>query len=360
MTNAWQTSNRKHRKSRRNASLPESEPELEPWQTARKSRMTMRWPASSAPRSWRPWLTSILARGGQHHLRARYGYLLVWVLVLANAMSVLIQYQSAKLGIVTNKSLPELLGERMSDAAGSCSLCRPRSSPSPPIWRGDRRRHRPEPAVRIAAVHRRFGDRRNLHGDAVVPRWQDTDHVRAHHHRDVADYHIRLHRRPVRGPAEPRRSGQGHDSTLPRHRLGADGRLDSGRHRDAARHLPALHAGERPLRRRRKAVNQNAAERLENRCGLGAVAGRHRESGDAGARRQLAAWHVWHGLHRRRTAGDHAGAWPGDRHDILHRPAGLVVESTSVARMPVPRSCVVFCMSASRCGRAAWSRWCPR
>ena len=47
---------------------------------------------------------------------ARYGYLLVWVLVLANAMSVLIQYQSAKLGIVTNKSLPELLGERMSDA----------------------------------------------------------------------------------------------------------------------------------------------------------------------------------------------------------------------------------------------------
>ena len=47
---------------------------------------------------------------------ARYGYLVGWVLVLANAMSVLIQYQSAKLGIVTNKSLPELLGERMSDA----------------------------------------------------------------------------------------------------------------------------------------------------------------------------------------------------------------------------------------------------
>ncbi|KFI54657.1 manganese transporter [Bifidobacterium callitrichos DSM 23973] len=47
---------------------------------------------------------------------ARYGYLLVWVLVVANAMSVLIQYQSAKLGIVTGKSLPELLGERMRDA----------------------------------------------------------------------------------------------------------------------------------------------------------------------------------------------------------------------------------------------------
>ena len=47
---------------------------------------------------------------------ARYGYLLVWVLVLANLMSVLIQYQSAKLGIVTGKSLPQILGERMSDA----------------------------------------------------------------------------------------------------------------------------------------------------------------------------------------------------------------------------------------------------
>lgn len=47
---------------------------------------------------------------------ARYGYLLVWVLVLANLMSVLIQYQSAKLGIVTGKSLPQLLGERMGSA----------------------------------------------------------------------------------------------------------------------------------------------------------------------------------------------------------------------------------------------------
>lgn len=44
---------------------------------------------------------------------AEYGYLLVWVLVVANAMAVIVQYLSAKLGIVTGKSLPELLGERM-------------------------------------------------------------------------------------------------------------------------------------------------------------------------------------------------------------------------------------------------------
>lgn len=45
---------------------------------------------------------------------AQYGYLLVWVLVLSNAIAVYVQYQSAKLGIVTGQSLPEILGERLS------------------------------------------------------------------------------------------------------------------------------------------------------------------------------------------------------------------------------------------------------
>ena len=44
---------------------------------------------------------------------ARYGYLLLWVLVAANAMAVLVQYQSAKLGLVTGDSLPGVLGQRM-------------------------------------------------------------------------------------------------------------------------------------------------------------------------------------------------------------------------------------------------------
>ena len=43
---------------------------------------------------------------------ATYGYLLVWVLVAANVMAMLVQYQSAKLGVVTGKSLPEHLGQR--------------------------------------------------------------------------------------------------------------------------------------------------------------------------------------------------------------------------------------------------------
>ncbi|WP_426326118.1 Nramp family divalent metal transporter [Microbacterium sp. E-13] len=44
---------------------------------------------------------------------ARYGYLLVWVVVLGNVMAWLIQYLSAKLGIVTGRSLPETLGRRI-------------------------------------------------------------------------------------------------------------------------------------------------------------------------------------------------------------------------------------------------------
>ncbi|WP_437384967.1 Nramp family divalent metal transporter [Plantibacter flavus] len=44
---------------------------------------------------------------------AQYGYLLVWVLVAANAMAVLVQYLSAKLGLATGQSLPELLGSRL-------------------------------------------------------------------------------------------------------------------------------------------------------------------------------------------------------------------------------------------------------
>ena len=49
---------------------------------------------------------------------AQYGYLLVWVVVLGNVMAWLIQYLSAKLGIVTGRSLPEVLGARIRNRWG--------------------------------------------------------------------------------------------------------------------------------------------------------------------------------------------------------------------------------------------------
>ena len=43
---------------------------------------------------------------------AHFGYTLIWVVVLANLMAMLVQYQSAKVGVVTGKDLPELCRDR--------------------------------------------------------------------------------------------------------------------------------------------------------------------------------------------------------------------------------------------------------
>jgi manganese transport protein len=42
---------------------------------------------------------------------AQYGFLLVWVIIVANAMAGLVQYLSAKLGLVTGRSLPEAVAD---------------------------------------------------------------------------------------------------------------------------------------------------------------------------------------------------------------------------------------------------------
>ena len=44
---------------------------------------------------------------------AKFGFLLVWVVVLGNTMAWLVQYLSAKLGVITGQSLAELLGRRI-------------------------------------------------------------------------------------------------------------------------------------------------------------------------------------------------------------------------------------------------------
>ncbi|MDT5259514.1 MAG: manganese transport protein [Mycobacterium sp.] len=44
---------------------------------------------------------------------SQYGYLLLWVIVMANVAAGLVQYLSAKLGLVTGRSLPAAIGKRM-------------------------------------------------------------------------------------------------------------------------------------------------------------------------------------------------------------------------------------------------------
>jgi len=48
---------------------------------------------------------------------AQFGYLLLWVVLVANLMAMLIQYLSAKLGVVTDSSLPELFRRHYSRKA---------------------------------------------------------------------------------------------------------------------------------------------------------------------------------------------------------------------------------------------------
>jgi manganese transport protein len=47
---------------------------------------------------------------------AKYGYMLLWVIVAANLMAMLVQYLSAKTGIATGKNLPELCREHFPKA----------------------------------------------------------------------------------------------------------------------------------------------------------------------------------------------------------------------------------------------------
>jgi manganese transport protein len=44
---------------------------------------------------------------------AQFGFLLLWVIVIANVMAGLVQYLSAKLGLVTGRSLPEAIGAQL-------------------------------------------------------------------------------------------------------------------------------------------------------------------------------------------------------------------------------------------------------
>ena len=180
---------------------------------------------------------------------ARYGYLLVWVLALANMMSVLIQYQSAKLGIVTGKSLPQLLGERMGDAGRFLFFAQAE-------------------VIAIAtdlaeliggaiALHLLFGLPLFIGGciigavSTLLLRFQGGTHastVRTDRHRPAAGHHARFRGRPVGRSAGSDRGRAGTAATVHNHRLGAHCHVDAGRDGDAARDLSALDAGQRPLR----------------------------------------------------------------------------------------------------------------
>ena len=83
---------------------------------------------------------------------AQFGFLLVWVIVAANLMAALVQYLSAKLGLVTGHTLPEAVRDRTGTlpdrllAPGRVGGHRHRRR------RDHRRRHRPATALRPSLI----------------------------------------------------------------------------------------------------------------------------------------------------------------------------------------------------------------
>ena len=65
---------------------------------------------------------------------AKFGYLLLWVVLSANLMAMLVQTLSAKLGIATGRNLPEMCRDNFRpvrpSVAGSTIDSRPRSQPA--------------------------------------------------------------------------------------------------------------------------------------------------------------------------------------------------------------------------------------
>ena len=53
---------------------------------------------------------------------ASYGYTLLWIVWLSSGMAMLLQYLSGKLGIATEKSLPELIRTKLNSRGDSLSL----------------------------------------------------------------------------------------------------------------------------------------------------------------------------------------------------------------------------------------------
>ena len=252
---------------------------------------------------------------------ARYGYLLVWVLALANMMSVLIQYQSAKLGIVTGKSLPQLLGERMGDAGRFLFFA---------TGRGHRHRHRPgrtdRRSDRVAPVVRAASCSSGVASSARSPRCCCDSRADArigcsNGSSSACCWVITLGF--VAGllvdPPDPDRGRAGTAATVHNHRLGAHCHVDAGRDGDAARNLSAT----------RRLVNDHYADgriRPDTRTLLHGskidVLWALLLAGTVNLSLLVLAAHSLHGngrnrFDRRRATGNRGRARPGGRHDLL-------------------------------------------
>ena len=182
---------------------------------------------------------------------AKYGYMLLWVIVAANLMAMLVQYLSAKTGIATGKNLPELCREHFKKPVTFG------------LWLQAE-------AIAIAtdlaefvgaaiALNLLFGVPPFVAGlmTAVVAFAILELQTRGHRKFELAIAGFlghrlpRLHVRPAAGRRRHERLRGRPRPALRRHRQHPARRRHPRRDRDAARRLPALGADEPPDRARR-------------------------------------------------------------------------------------------------------------
>ena len=111
---------------------------------------------------------------------AKYGYLLLWVILAANLMAMLIQYLSAKVGIATGRNLPELCREHFPRPVTwglwvQAELIAMATDLAEFVGRGDRAQPAlRRPAVRGRADHRRRRVRDPRPAGARLPALRDS------------------------------------------------------------------------------------------------------------------------------------------------------------------------------------------
>ena len=240
---------------------------------------------------------------------AKYGFLLVWVIVAANLMAMLVQYLSAKVGVATGLNLPELCRAHLPRPATSglwvqAEIIAIATDLAEFVGAADRA----QPAVRRPRVRGRPDHRGRGVRDPRAPAAR-LPALRAGDRGLPRDRLPRLPLRPVAGVGRHRRAAR-----RVRPRLRGQRQRDARgrhprRHRDAARGLPArrARAGPHPAARRCRAALAAAlpARRRRDRDGA-----RGRDQPDDARRRGLAVPRERvdrHREHRGRARGASSG-----------------------------------------------------
>ena len=176
---------------------------------------------------------------------ARFGYRLLWVLVMSNAMAILLQTLSARLGIVSGRDLAQACRETYPRPVNLALWVlvrnrRRRLRPGRSAGRG----HRPEPAVSHPTPRGRSADCGRYPAVAMVSELRHPHHGSLRPVADRGDGRLLRHR-DFLGQAIGSRNAH-RPAAAPRRQQPVHRHRHSGRHRDAPQPVPAFRAGADP------------------------------------------------------------------------------------------------------------------